>query len=73
MKRNLDTVNQRGTHINELNQKTEDLQTNSKIFQRGANKVRKEMFCKNVRMTVWIAIGVAILIAILIGVLGWYP
>ena len=66
MEENLKEVNTRGTHIVKLNEQAEHLQTNSEYFKKGANRVRKQMFFKNVKMWIWIILGLAI-IAIIIG------
>lgn len=67
MKRNIEAVDERHHKIETLNQQAEQLQTNSEFFKKGANRVRKQMFFKNMKMWVWIFLGIAV-IAIIVGV-----
>ena len=67
MKLNIQAVGERQDQLDVLNQRADNLQTNSEYFKRGANKVRKQMLFKNIKMWIWIFLGLAI-IAIIVGV-----
>lgn len=67
MKLNIKAVGERQDQLTVLNERADNLQTNSEYFKKGANRVRKQMFFKNVKMWIWILLGIAI-IAIIVGV-----
>ena len=66
MKKNLESVAQRGEHIDQLQDKSENLNQSAQGFRRGANRVRKQMWWKNVKMRIWILVGIIILLLIII-------
>ena len=66
MKKNLESVAQRGEHIDQLQDKSENLNQSAQGFRRGANRVRKQMWWKNVKMRIWIVVGIIILLLIII-------
>lgn len=66
MKKNLESVAQRGEHIDQLQDKSENLNQSAQGFRRGANRVRKQMWWKNVKMRIWILVGIIVLLLIII-------
>lgn len=66
MKKNLESVAQRGEHIDQLQDKSENLNQSAQGFRRGANRVRKQMWWKNVKMRIWIVVGIIVLLLIII-------
>ena len=66
MKKNLESVAQRGEHIDQLQDKSENLNQSAQGFRRGANRVRKQMWWKNVKMRIWIIVGIIVLLLIIV-------
>lgn len=66
MKKNLESVAQRGEHIDTLQDKSENLNQSAQGFRRGANRVRKQMWWKNMKMRIWIIVGIIVLLLIII-------
>lgn len=66
MRQNIQRTEQRGENIDNMVDKTNGLEERAKQFRRGANRVRKYEMWKNVRMWVWIILGLAV-IALIIG------
>jgi len=66
MKKNLESVAQRGEHIDQLQDKSENLNQSAQGFRRGANRVRKQMWWKNVKMRIWIIVGIIVLLLLII-------
>jgi vesicle-associated membrane protein 4 len=66
MKENINSVGQRGEHLDALQDKTDNLATSAQNFRRGANKIRKQMWWKDVKMRMCIIIGIIILLIVII-------
>ncbi|SPN99991.1 probable synaptobrevin (v-SNARE) homolog [Cephalotrichum gorgonifer] len=66
MRDNINKVSQRGERLDALQDKTDNLAVSAQGFRRGANRVRKAMWWKDMKMRMWIAIGVVILLVIII-------
>ena len=68
MQGNIHKVMQRGEQIDSLQTKTEDLQSSSLQFKRGANQVRKEMWWKDMKLKLIIGgvVGVILIIIIVV-------
>ncbi|KAL1843267.1 hypothetical protein VTJ49DRAFT_2376 [Mycothermus thermophilus] len=66
MEDNVRMVQQRGVRLEDLQNKTDDLATSAQGFRRGANQVRKKMWWKDMKMKIWIAIGIIVLLCIII-------
>ncbi|KAF8747433.1 Synaptobrevin, partial [Rhizoctonia solani] len=66
MRENITRVAERGERLDVLQDKTDNLAVNAQGFRRGANRVRKNMWWKDMKMRIIIAIGVAILIVIIV-------
>ncbi|QRW07527.1 Synaptobrevin [Ceratobasidium sp. AG-Ba] len=66
MRENITRVAERGERLDVLQDKTDNLAVNAQGFRRGANRVRKNMWWKDMKMRIIIAIGIAILIVIIV-------
>ena len=66
MHSNLNKTAQRGAQLDVLNQKTDDLSTQASSFRRGANKVRKQMWWKDMKMRICIIVGIILLLVVII-------
>ncbi|KAL2054895.1 hypothetical protein ABVK25_004717 [Lepraria finkii] len=66
MKKNLESVAQRGEHIDQLQDKSENLNQSAQGFRRGANRVRKQMWWKNMKMRIWIMVGIIVILLLII-------
>jgi len=66
MRDNINKVSQRGERLDALQNKTDDLAASAQGFRRGANRVRKAMWWKDMKMRIWLGIGIAILIIIIV-------
>jgi len=67
MRDNLNRVADRGERLDALQDKTENLSVSAQGFRRGANKVRKQMWWKDMKMKIIIAIAILVLLVIIIG------
>lgn len=66
MRQNITRVQERGENVDRLGDKTQGLSDSAANFRRGANRVRKQMFWKNMKMRVWVIIGIIILLLVII-------
>ena len=66
MKDNINKVAQRGEHIDTIQHKTDNLASSARGFRRGANKVRKQMWWKDMKMRICIIVGIIILLIVII-------
>ena len=66
MRQNITRVQERGENVDRLGDKTQGLSDSAANFRRGANRVRKQMFWKNMKMRVWVIIGIIILLCLII-------
>lgn len=66
MQQNLRATAQRGEGLNDLQNKTEQLGVNAQGFRRGANRVRKQMWLKDMKMRVCLIVGIIILLVVII-------
>ncbi|KXX76391.1 Synaptobrevin 1 [Madurella mycetomatis] len=66
MRENLSKVAERGEGLDSLQNKTDDLATSAQSFRRGANQVRKKMWWKDMKMRIWLVVGIIVLLAIII-------
>lgn len=66
MQDNLNKASQRGDRLDTLQDKTENLATSAQGFRRGANRVRKQMWWKDMKMRICIIVGIIILLIIII-------
>lgn len=66
MRDNINKVSQRGERLDALQDKTDNLAVSAQGFRRGANRVRKQMWWKDMKMRVCIIVGIIILLLIII-------
>ena len=57
---------QRGDRLDALQDKTDNLATSAQGFRRGANRVRKQMWWKDMKMRICIIVGIIILLIVII-------
>lgn len=68
MRENINKVAERGERLDSLQDKTDNLAVSAQGFRRGANRVRKQMWWKDMKMRLCLIIGVIIVIVIVIAV-----
>ncbi|EFQ34991.1 synaptobrevin [Colletotrichum graminicola] len=66
MRENINKVSQRGERLDALQDKTDNLAVSAQGFRRGANRVRKQMWWKDMKMRMCLIAGVIILILIIV-------
>ena len=66
MRENINKVSQRGERLDSLQDKTDNLAVSAQGFRRGANRVRKQMWWKDMRMRMCIIIGIILLLVVII-------
>jgi len=66
MRENINKVSQRGENLNSLQDKTDNLAVSAQGFRRGANRVRKQMWWKDMKMRMCLIIGIIILLVVII-------
>lgn len=66
MRENINKVSQRGERLDSLQDKTDNLATSAQGFRRGANRVRKQMWWKDMKMRICIIVGIIILLLVII-------
>ncbi|KAJ9488582.1 hypothetical protein VN97_g4721 [Penicillium thymicola] len=66
MRENINKVSQRGENLDSLQDKTDNLAVSAQGFRRGANRVRKDMWWKDMKMRVCLVICVIILLIVII-------
>lgn len=66
MRENINKVSQRGERLDSLQDKTDNLATSAQGFRRGANRVRKQMWWKDMKMRMWLIVGIIVLLIIII-------
>ncbi|KAI8379570.1 synaptobrevin-domain-containing protein [Radiomyces spectabilis] len=67
MQDNIDKVMKRGERLDDLRGKTEDLQSTSTQFRRGANQVRKRMWWKDFKWRIIIGVIILVILGVIIG------
>jgi vesicle-associated membrane protein 4 len=70
MRENINKVQQRGERIDNIQHKTDNLAESARGFRRGANKVRKQMWWKDMKMRMCLIIGIIILLIVIIVPIG---
>ncbi|WRT63400.1 uncharacterized protein IL334_000305 [Kwoniella shivajii] len=63
---NIQRVAERGERLDALQDKTDTLAVSAQGFRRGANRVRKQMWWKDIKMRIIIGVGIAVLIIIIV-------
>ncbi|CAG8657011.1 2052_t:CDS:2 [Acaulospora morrowiae] len=67
MRDNINRIAERGERLDALQDKTENLSVSAQGFRRGANKVRKQMWWKDMKMRIiLIIVALVLLLAIII-------
>ena len=66
MRDNINKVSERGARLDSLQDKTDNLAVSAQGFRRGANRVRKQMWWKDMKMRMWLIVGIIILLVIII-------
>jgi hypothetical protein len=66
MRDNINKVSQRGERLDALQDKTDNLAVSAQGFRRGANRVRKQMWWKDMKMRIWIIVGIVVLLVVII-------
>ncbi|KAI5118293.1 hypothetical protein M0805_003812 [Coniferiporia weirii] len=66
MHKNIESVLERGDTLSSLQDKTDGLAVSAQNFRRGANKVRKNMWWKDMKMRIIIGVAVVIILIIII-------
>ena len=73
MRENINKVSQRGERLDSLQDKTDNLATSAAGFRRGANRVRKQMWWKDMKMRMCLIVGIIILLIVIIVPAGKSP
>jgi len=66
MRENITKVAERGERLDSLQDKTDNLAVSAQGFRRGANRVRKNMWWKDMKMRIIIGFAIAIIIIIIV-------
>ncbi|CAO1619444.1 unnamed protein product [Jaminaea pallidilutea] len=66
MRDNIQKVNERGENLSDLQGKTDNLAVSAQGFRRGASRVRKQMWWKDMKMRIIIIVGIIILLCIIV-------
>jgi len=66
MRDNINKVSERGARLDSLQDKTDNLAVSAQGFRRGANRVRKQMWWKDMKMRMILIVGIVILLVIII-------
>jgi vesicle-associated membrane protein 4 len=70
MRENINKVADRGDKIDALGGKADNLVRSTREFRRGANKVRKDMWWKDMKMRMCLIVGIIILLLVIILPIG---
>ncbi|KAL2142412.1 hypothetical protein VTI28DRAFT_1184 [Corynascus sepedonium] len=66
LQQNVIAAGERGERLEDLRDKSGKMATEAQKFRRGANGVRRQMWWKDMKMRIWLAIGIIVLLAIII-------
>ncbi|GAA5959274.1 hypothetical protein JCM21900_003911, partial [Sporobolomyces salmonicolor] len=66
MRENITKVAERGERLDALQDKTDTLAQSAQGFRKGANRVRKKMWWKDMKMRILIAIAIAVLVIVIV-------
>lgn len=73
MRDNINKVSERGARLDSLQDKTDNLAVSAQGFRRGANRVRKQMWWKDMKMRMCLIVGIIILLVVIIVPSGECP
>jgi len=72
MSQNIERVMERGEKLDDLVEKTNDLEQNAVQFRQTSRKVKKKMWWKNTKMTlILVAVVVVIILIIILSLVKW--
>ena len=71
MRDNINKVNERGENLDSLQDKTDNLSISAQGFRRGASRVRKQMWWKDMKMRMLIVFGIVALLCIIISAVSY--
>lgn len=66
MQENIKKASERGARLDTLQEQTDTLAVSAQGFRRGANRVRKAMWWKDMKMRLLIIAGIVILIIVIV-------
>lgn len=66
MRDNINKVAERGERLDSIENKTDNLAISAQGFRRGANRVRKDMWWKDMKMRMCIILGIIIVLVVII-------
>jgi vesicle-associated membrane protein 4 len=66
MRDNINKVAERGERLDSIENKTDNLAISAQGFRRGANRVRKDMWWKDMKMRLCLILGVIIVLIVII-------
>jgi vesicle-associated membrane protein 4 len=66
MRENINKVAERGERLDSLQDKTDNLAVSAQGFRRGANRVRKQMWWKDMKMRMCLIGGIIIVIIVIV-------
>jgi len=66
MRENITKVAERGERLDQLQDKTDNLAVSAQGFRRGANRVRKNMWWKDMKMRIIIGVSILIIVVIIV-------
>jgi len=66
MAENMSKLSQRGERLDSLQDKTDNLAVSAQGFRRGANRVRKQMWWKDMKMRMCLIVGIIVLLLVII-------
>ena len=66
MRENINKVSQRCERLDSLQDKTDNLAVSAQGFRRGANRVRKQMWWKDMKMRMCLIVGIIVLLIVII-------
>jgi vesicle-associated membrane protein 4 len=66
MRENINKVAERGERLDSIENKTDNLAISAQGFRRGANRVRKDMWWKDMKMRLCLILGVIIVLIVII-------
>ncbi|CAH6721111.1 synaptobrevin homolog 1 [[Candida] jaroonii] len=66
MRDNINKVAERGERLDSIENKTDNLAISAQGFRRGANRVRKDMWWKDMKMRMCLILGIIIVLIVII-------
>lgn len=66
MQQNIKAMGERGEKLDKLQHQTDNLAASAQGFRRGANRVRKQMWWKDMKMRMCLIVGIIILLIVII-------